>query len=260
MRRARIGSVVTLALSLAVLSIAGACTIGQVQSYIDLGNTGCGVGPYTFYNFGFSQSQTGGAMLPALDSITIDPLPNDSTIGPYGGPFPPASAVLILGNWNADTGQSVTYSLSFSIALTQGGDLKGELYLGDTVPSFPASIPKGDTWGTTTVLGFNGGEITGSNLFTFTFDAFDTEGGGFFQPLVCCAGNLYDLSHTPFVDIKSTKILQSNSGNIQDLGSWSGIDVAFSDAPEPGYLLVCGLFLIVFAWCKHRPRPDSSNR
>jgi hypothetical protein len=227
------------------------CNTGQVQSFIDLGSTGCTAGAYTFYNFGFSQSETGGASLPPLDSIIIDPLVNDSTIVPIANTTG-STGPLILGNWNAAAGQSVMYSLSFSIDLTQGGDLAGVLLYGTTVLQFPATIPSGDTWGTTSVLGFNGGQITGQNLFTFSFDAVGTQGGGFFQPLVAgvydpLSNQTYDLSDTPFLNVEVTKILNSTSGNIQDLGTWSGIGAPEAETPEPGYLPLVGLALVIFS-------------
>ena len=226
--------------------LAGPCNIGQVQSFIDLGSTGCTAGAFTFYNFGFSQSKTGGASLPPLDSITIDPLVNDSTIGPVAN----STGMLILGNWNAAAGQSVMYSLSFSVELTQGGNLKGVLDLGYTSLQYPAMIPRGDTWGTTTVLGYNAGQITGQNLFTYSFDGVGAFGGGFYQPLVAgiydpILNKTYDLSHTPFLNIEETKILKSTSGNVQDLGTWNGIGPSI-ETPEPRYLPLIGLSLLVF--------------
>lgn len=227
----------------------GPCTIGQVQSYIALGAAGCTAGVYTFYNFGFSQSETGGSSLPPLDSITIDPRVADTTIlAGSSGSASPITGMLLLGDWNLVAGQSVMYSLSFSIELTDGGNLSGDAHLGWTPYQFPASFPSGNTFGSTSIVGFNSGQITDQSIFHYSQDCTPCPGGGVILPLVAgvydpVSMQFYDLSQTPFLNIQTTMLLQDNSGSVQDLGMFDGI-VPAQAVPEPRNLLPLGLILL----------------
>jgi hypothetical protein len=105
-----------LAMALAVpvfaVPVPPACAIGSLQSYIDLGATGCQYGDKIFSSFDFTPTATGGGVAPDTNGITVTPVTVGAEIG-----------LKFNSLWFAGTGQLVDTTIDFVVSVVGGGPM-----------------------------------------------------------------------------------------------------------------------------------------
>ena len=111
----------TLALLGAAFANAAPCVTGTVQSYVNLGATGCEIGHLTFYDFKFTAiGATAGAHLFTASEVNIAPLVDVNGEGFSVVPLVPMSVV---------SGQNTDFELLYLVKVTDGSNIIDDIYL-----------------------------------------------------------------------------------------------------------------------------------